>query len=102
MPTTPLHTYTPITHTHTHIHTRYIQSAFTAEGLTKLWNELVKDGEIVVEDSTSLTDKSEEVEEKKSVFNTLLEEWTWGQVSAVKPFSYVGCEVFIWPVVHVV
>lgn len=76
-----------------------MQAAFTEEGLSKLWNELAKDGEIstVGGNKDKKDDEGgggngtrggggEELGEKKSPFDALLEEWTWGQVGGC------GCE----------
>ena len=58
------------------------QAAFTEEGLSKLWNELVKDGEIGGSggEPSNRKEEEEEGQARRSPFTAFLEEWTWGQV----------------------
>jgi len=57
------------------------QAAFTEEGLSKLWNELVKDGEIEGAGESSNRKEEEDIgKARRSPFSVLLEGWTWGQV----------------------
>lgn len=53
---------------------------FTEDGLSKLWNELVRDGEIQAANRDKKEEEAENVKERKSPFDVFLEEWTWGQV----------------------
>ena len=64
-----------------------VQAAFTEEGLSKLWNELVKDGEIGGSggEPSNRKEEEEEGQTRRSPFTAFLEEWTWGQVCV-----YVG------------
>ena len=57
------------------------QVAFTEEGLSKLWNELVKDGEIEgVGESSNRREEEDIGKARRSPFSILLEGWTWGRV----------------------
>ena len=58
------------------------QAAFTEEGLSKLWNELVKDGEIGGSggEPSNRKEEEEDGQARRSPFTAFLEEWTWGQV----------------------
>ena len=58
------------------------QAAFTEEGLSKLWNELVKDGEIGGSggEPSNRKEEEEDGQARRSPFTVFLEEWTWGQV----------------------
>ena len=63
--------------------TPFTQAAFTEEGLSRLWNELIKDGEIHTTGASNKDkreDEKQSVNARKSPFNTFLQEWTWGQV----------------------
>ena len=53
---------------------------FSEDGLSKLWNELVRDGEIQAANRDKKEEEAENVKERKSPFDVFLEEWTWGQV----------------------
>ena len=66
------------------------QAAFTEEGLSKLWNELVKDGEIGGSggEPSNRKEEEEEGQARRSPFTAFLEEWTWGQVCV----CWVGSE----------
>lgn len=59
------------------------QGAFSEGGLLKLWNELVKDGEIQGSGGTYRDRREQEAENIKfrtSPFESFLAEWTWGEV----------------------
>lgn len=59
------------------------QDAFSEEGLLKLWNELVKDGEIQGSGGTYRDRREQEAKNIKfrtSPFDSFLAEWTWGEV----------------------
>ena len=56
---------------------------FSDEGLTRSWNELVKDGEIQGSGGTYKDRREQEAENIKfrtSPFDSFLAEWTWGEV----------------------
>ena len=60
-----------------------LQSAFSEDGLLKLWTELSKDGEIQGSGGTYRDRREQEAENVKfrtSPFDTFLTEWTWGEV----------------------
>lgn len=57
-----------------------VQGVFSEDGLSKLWNELVRDGEIQAANRDKKEEEAENVKERKSPFDVFLEEWTWGQV----------------------
>lgn len=60
-----------------------LQGAFNEGGLLKLWNELVKDGEIQGSGGTYRDRREQEAENIKfrtSPFESFLAEWTWGEV----------------------
>lgn len=57
-----------------------VQIVFSEDGLSKLWNELVRDGEIQAANRDKKEEEAENVKERKSPFDVFLEEWTWGQV----------------------
>ena len=62
----------------------YTQGFFSEEGLTKLWSELVKDGEVKGTGASYQDYQKQEAESvkfKSSPFETFLAEWTWGEVS---------------------
>ena len=66
------------------------QVVFTEDGLSRLWNELVRDGEIQAANRDKKEEEAENVKERKSPFDVFLEEWTWGQVRmclSVSPYS---------------
>ena len=65
-----------------------VQASFSEDGLSRLWNELVRDGEIANEDRRD----EEELKDRKSPFDALLEEWTWGQVCV---WTFYVCDVDI-------
>ena len=62
------------------VYTTHMQTVFTEDGLSKLWNELVRDGEIQAANRDKKEEEAENVKERKSPFDVFLEEWTWGQV----------------------
>jgi len=64
------------------------QAAFTEEGLSKLWNELVKDGEIEGAGESSNRKEEEDIgKARRSPFSVLLEGWTWGQETSMDNLS---------------
>ena len=68
----------------------HAQVVFTEDGLSRLWNELVRDGEIQAANRDKKEEEAENVKERKSPFDVFLEEWTWGQVRmclSVSPYS---------------
>ena len=63
------------------------QDVFSEEGLSQLWSELVKDGEVSTA-SQSNKDKREDTRHsiggtRRSQFNEFLQQWTWGQVNTL-------------------
>lgn len=59
------------------------KGAFSEEGLVRLWNELVKDGEVQGSGGTYKDRREQEAENmkfRKSPFESFLAEWTWGKV----------------------
>ena len=60
------------------------QTAFTEEGLAKLWNEIVKDGEIG--DSQEEKNDSESTS-PRHLFQQMVQEWSWGSEPGMEQFE---------------
>ena len=60
------------------------QAAFTEEGLAKLWNEIVKDGEI----GDAQEEKNDsEAASPRHLFQQLVQEWSWGSEPGPEQFE---------------
>lgn len=77
--------------------TSFVQGAFTEEGLSRLWNELIKDGEMRTAGVSNKDEREDEklITSRKSPFNNFVQEWTWGQVLTSLPLCFSVFLLFI-------
>lgn len=58
-----------------------MQGIFTSDGWVRMWEELIRDREVVERDMGECKEEEEEDREKQTAtFDSIMETWTWGNL----------------------